>query len=137
MKLSLFVALLLPFSVYASELASARLHSYQTISLGGERKASGFLQYVGQHRGREVVALSADIGSAIPTEDLRLYVRDGDRYRLLIEIPMLHHHGFRCTASGDILRIYLTRSYGSASKEEEKSCITLDLDALVLATIKA
>jgi len=78
---------------------------------GGVKAASGFLKYTGAHNGITVCALSMDIGSAVPSEDFRLYAKIGDNYRLMLAVPMLLRKGFRCTCEADTLTVYLTREY--------------------------
>ncbi len=37
----------------------------------------GFIKYIGDFGGYEVIALSSDKGSALPSEDLRIYLKKG------------------------------------------------------------
>jgi len=135
MKQFILVALIFScFRVAAADDITPRLDSYQTVSVGSSRKEGGFLQYIGHHGAHEIIVLSHDTGSAVPTEDLRIYMREGTEYRLLMQIPMLLYHGFRCSASGNMLSIVLVKTYSKT--DDGKKCITIDLDSLVNAAEK-
>jgi hypothetical protein len=88
---------------------SLQVGSYVHLS-GDERNPGGFLRYTGEHGGVRFCALSADIGSAIPSQDLRLYAEVTGRYQLVLSLPMLNLHGYRCTVEADTLNVYLTRT---------------------------
>jgi hypothetical protein len=94
--------------------------------------AEGFLKYTGQHLGLTFYALSDDIGSAVPSEDFRLYARNGDSYRLLLSLPRLQRKGYRCVGEGDTLRVYVTGMYDPATQDGDP-VLVVDLSRLAKA----
>jgi len=107
----------------------------QYISLPSDQQgAGGFLQYTGQHAGITFCALSLDIGSAMPSEDLRLYAQVDGKYSLVLSLPMLTRKGYRCTREADTLNVYLTRTYKEDKAEQNRDLLlTLNLPQLVKA----
>jgi len=80
------------------------------VRLSGEGQ-QGFLRYMGQHQGVLFCALSSDYGSAIPSQDFRIYAQLKGVYRLVQSLPMLDHKGYRCVSDADTLRVYQTQTY--------------------------
>lgn len=109
-KFLLFICIFFTFSFLTDASADLKLGDSVDLPIDGGL-AKGFVQYKGEHHGVTFCVLSADIGSAIPSEDFRLYVGTGHSYRLLLSLPMMNGKGFRCACDEDILKVYLTRNY--------------------------
>ena len=91
--------------------------------------AAGFLKYRGVHSGVTVYALSLDIGSSMPSEDFRLYVKNGSS-AAIFSLGGGSYKGFRCEVEGDILRIFVTK--GVDRKDISKLPIAvIDLKQLI------
>lgn len=71
--------------------------------------AAGFLKYRGVHSGVTVYALSLDIGSSMPSEDFRLYVKNEGSSAAIFSLERRDMEGYRCEVEGDILRIFVTK----------------------------
>ena len=71
-------------------------------------KDSGFVKYLGEHDGVTFCAVSTDIGSAVPSQDFRLFAGVGSSYRLVLSLPMTQCRGYRCTCVGDQLKVFVT-----------------------------
>jgi len=95
----------------------------------------GFLRYAGLHSGIEVYALSEDFGSAVPSQDFRLYIKQGDAYRNIISLPMLLRKGYRCVVQKDRMSVYVTQTLAEArrSVHEESPLIVIDLKKIIEA----
>lgn len=109
--------------------------------MGFGTKESGFLLYSGKHQNCQIIALAADIGSGVPSEDLRIYVETDGRYRRMLEVPILTRRGFRCTWDADTLKVFLTKRYEDATQpfqnvHEKVPFITIDIQGLVDAAGK-
>lgn len=112
---------------------SLQVGSYVHLS-GDERNPGGFLRYTGEHGGVRFCALSADIGSAIPSQDLRLYAEVSGGFLPVLSLPMLNGQGYRCTAEADRLNVYLTRAWDETMPPKAEDLIlTINLRQLVLA----
>ncbi len=97
----------------------------------------GFLQYKGKHNGIVFYALSTDIGSAVPSGDLRLYAKIDGTYRKILSLPMLSYKGYCCTCEADTLKVYLTRTYERVEKPNDKDLLlTINLANFVEAFTK-
>ena len=95
--------------------------------------ADGFLRYNGEHAGVRVYALSADIGSADPSEDFRLYATRENGHQLILSLPMLSHRGYRCNAQGETLSVYVVTSYEEKPEANSKPVMVINLSQLVNA----
>jgi hypothetical protein len=76
-----------------------------------DKSASGFLKFTGQCRTNTFYALSVNVGSAIPSEDFRLYLQTGGGYRLVFSVPLIPRRGFRCERESDTLSVYVVESF--------------------------
>ena len=76
---------------------------------------SGFLKYRGVHSGVTIYALSANVGSATPSEDFRLYAKDERSSGPLFSLGFRSREGYRCFVEGDTLRLFVTKGL---SREE-------------------
>ena len=79
----------------------------------------GFVQYIDQMEGYELIALSTDIGSAVPSNDHRLYVKLNDRYKKVLSIPLLSRKGFLCIKQNDTLQVFVITSYNTKQPPED------------------
>ncbi len=96
--------------------------------------AEGFLKYSGEHSGVMVCGLSSDIGSAVPSEDFRLYAKHRNTYRLVLSLPMLTRKGYSCIVRGDSLNVYVTSSYQhNPSTRDGNPVVVIDLQQIVEA----
>jgi len=92
--------------------------------------AAGFLKYRGVHSGVTVYALSLDIGSAMPSEDFRLYAKDERSSGAIFSLGMRSREGYRCVVEGDTLRLFVTK--GLSREEVSKVPIAvIDLKQLI------
>ncbi|MCK5850967.1 MAG: ankyrin repeat domain-containing protein [Kiritimatiellae bacterium] len=79
----------------------------------------GFIKYIGDFGGYEVIALSSPgISSAFPSEDLRIYLKKGDEYHKAISLPQLKRKGYICVRHKDSLQIFTTTSYGQKQPQK-------------------
>ena len=78
----------------------------------------GFIKYIGDFGGYEVIALSSDKGSALPSEDLRIYLKKGDEYHKAVSLPLLKGKGYICVRHKDSLQIFTTTSYGQKQPQK-------------------
>jgi len=117
----------------AADLDLVQLGSYQNVPTDHQRNAGGFLLYNGMHHDRRVIVLASDIGSAVPSQDMRIYVQTGDFYRLVLSIPTAEHRGFHCMAAGDMLKVSWTKSYKKtgSSSEAPQFFMTIDIGELL------
>lgn len=119
----IFIASMMPvFSASTDKPSDLKIGTFVELPTG-DKPATGFLKYVGQHKGVTFCALSADIGSAVPSEDFRLYTKTGDKYRLILSLPMLDRKGYKCVSEADILKVYLTRKYEDNKALETKNIV--------------
>ena len=95
-------------------------------------KDTGFVKYIGNLGDYEVIALSANIGSATPTEDLRIYLKKGDMYHKVASFPMRERKGYICFRHKDSLQIFTTTSYGQKQPQKGvKPEATVNLKQLI------
>jgi hypothetical protein len=130
MKKTLLPILLLLLSIFPVsgeelKLDEAKLGDYMRLG-----QAAGFLKYRGVHSGVTVYALSLDIGSAMPSEDFRLYVKDELSSGAIFSLGMRSREGYRCVVDGDTLRLFVTK--GLSREDVSKVPIALvDLKQLI------
>jgi hypothetical protein len=122
----LIASTLATFAGETNEQPAHRIGDY--VELPG---AQGFLQYSGEHSGVKVYALSADIGSAVPSGDLRLYTRQGNDFRLVFSLPMLSRKGYHCIRKGDTLCVHVVSKYGESPDTNSTPLLVIDLPQLV------
>ena len=92
----------------------------------------GFIKYIGDFGGYEVIALSSDIGSAFPSENLRIYLKKGDEYHKAISLPFLKGKGYICVRHKDSLQIFTTTSYGQKQPQKgAKPVLSVNLKQLI------
>lgn len=92
--------------------------------------AAGFLKYRGVHSGVTIYALSADVGSAMPSEDFRLYAKDERSSGPLFSLGLRSREGYRCVVDGDTLRLFVTQ--GLSREEVSKvPIVVIDLKQLI------
>ena len=92
----------------------------------------GFVKYSGDFGGYEVIALSLDIGSAVPSEDLRIYLKKGNEYHKVISLPLLSGKGYICLRDKDRLKIFtITRFEQKQPQKGEKPVLVVDLKELI------
>lgn len=95
---------------------------------------SGFLKYEGKHFNEKLIILSHDIGSAIPTQELRIYKSsDNIKYTEIFNIPFQKHRGFLCKTKNDKLEIYILDNF---KVDDPKLFITIDLKLLLIEESK-
>jgi hypothetical protein len=108
---------------------------FTEVSLDKNYKEKGFLKYKGVHNNHTVIALSDDIGSGVPSEDLRIYISiNKNYYKRILHIPLLSYKGFKCIAKEDIIEIYLTETYDHDVRNIDKASkvfLTLDISELI------
>ncbi len=130
MKKKLLPFLLLLLSIFSvageeSKLDDAKLGDHVTIG-----HAAGFLKYRGIHSGVMVYALSLDIGSAMPSEDFRLYAKDERYSGAIFSLGMRSREGYRCVVEGDTLRIFVTKGLSREAVSKVPIAI-IDLKQLI------
>ena len=95
---------------------------------------SGFLKYEGKHFNKNLVILSQDIGSAVPTADLRLYkANDNQKYTEIFNIPFQEYRGFLCKVIVEKLEIFIVDNYKA---ENPKLFMSIDLKLLLIEQTK-
>ncbi len=123
------LSVLLAFGYPTNATPPMRLNSYVELP---DQSASGFLKFTGQCQSTTFYALSKDIGSAVPSEDLRLYAQTGDNFRLIFSLPMTHRKGFRCQRDSDTLTVYVIDNYKDLVKTGTgRHLLSIDLAALL------
>lgn len=128
----IIVAFLLATSMFAT--FAGEMEEQLTLWIGDYVElpgAQGFLQYRGEHSGVEVYALSADIGSAVPSGDLRLYTRQGNDFRPVFSLPMLSRKGYHCVRKGDTLCVHVVSKYGETPATNSTPLVIIDLKQIV------
>jgi hypothetical protein len=106
MLLPILLVLLSIFPVAGEELKLEEAKVGDHVRVG---QSAGFLKYRGAHSGVTVYALSLDIGSAMPSEDFRLYVKDERSSGAVFSLGMRSREGYRCVVDGDTLRVFVTK----------------------------
>jgi len=125
----LFAASMFPtFAGETNSFSALRVGDY--VKLAGTQ---GFLKYNGEHSGVRVCALSTDIGSAVPSEDFRLYVCDTNNCHLVQSLPLLRYKGYRCVAYGDTLSVYEVSKYTEIPNTNSTPVAVFDLSQLAKA----
>lgn len=130
MKKTLLPILLLLLSIFPvageePKLDGAKVGDHVILS-----NAVGFLKYIGIHSGVAIYALSNDIGSAMPSEDFRLYAKDERSSGSIFSLGMRNREGYRCVVEGDTLRLFVTN--GLSREEVSKVPIAvIDLKQLI------
>jgi len=90
-------------------------------------KLSPYIIYKGKYNGITFRAISADIGSAVPSANFQLYA-DSER---ILNLPLLNHKGYFCICDGDILKIYLEKTFNDRKNPNEKNLMfTINLAKL-------
>ena len=98
----------------------------------GQSDASGFVRFIDQIDGYEVVALSLDVGSAVPSADLRLYVKLNNEYKKIVSLPLLTQKGYLCIRNNDSLQIFTTTSCEEKQPPiDQKPVMSIDLKQIV------
>lgn len=95
---------------------------------------AGFLKYEGKHFNENLVILSHDVGSAVPSADLRLYKsNDNLKYKEIFNIPLQKHRGFLCKINAEKLEIYVVDNF---KNESPKLFMQIDLKLLLTEEAK-
>ena len=103
------------------------------ISVDGQ-KEKGFLQFKETYKGYSIIALSHDVCSAGPSQDLRIYISDNSKnYTNFLHIPLQTRKGFKCIRKQKNLSIYLIDNW---EEVPTKLFLTLNLDQLTLKNKK-
>ena len=105
-------------------------NSWTVLPMGAYVKlpgAQGFQQYTGEYAGVRLCALSSDIGSAVPSQDFRLYSCSTNACHLLRSLPMLTGQGYRCTLQGDTLSVYVVSKYDEIPTNNSTPVMVIDL----------
>lgn len=94
------------FAETGEQITGVKVGGYVTSS----KVVSGFLKYKGVHSGVTIVSLSLDVGSSMPSEDLRFYVYvNSNLSGPILSLPRRGLKGYRCAVEGDILKIFATK----------------------------
>lgn len=98
----------------------------------GEPDVQGFVRFIDEVSGCQIIALSTDIGSAVPSADLRLYIKREDEYEKMISLPMLKRKGYVCEKQNGLLRIFAVDSYEITKPgKQDRPVLSIDLDELI------
>ena len=93
-----------------------------------QKTESGFKKYEGKYQNSKVLILSNDIGSAFPTEDLRVFVsNEKNEFELVLTIPYQKQKRFECNRVKDKIKVFTTE----ANSKQKELLIELNLPTII------